>query len=177
MADKPAEKKETAEEAPKAKKFSMQAMIIVGAMLLVEAVAICGVFMLSGGPQTVQADPLAADAAAQAEQPVELLIASDKFQNSRSGRAYIYDTEVFIVVKQKHLEAVETKKEAMQASIRTALTTIFRRAEPAQLREPELATLTRQVKAAMDERFGTDEEGEPIVQRVLIGKCTEYAPL
>ncbi|MEM9696477.1 MAG: hypothetical protein AAGA56_28290, partial [Myxococcota bacterium] len=83
--------------------------------------------------------------------------------------------EVYVVVKQKHFDFVSEKKESMHASITKDVTTIFRRAEPSHLREQELSTLTRQVAATLESRFGEDESGEPFIQQVLITKCMEFA--
>ena len=163
------------EEAEGKKKLPLVPIIAVAAVLLLEAAVIVGLFMFSGGPSEVQAEPGVADLVAQGEEPAEVLILSGKFQNTKSGRSYMYDTEIYVVVKQKHLEYMEEKKEQMQASITRDITTIFRRAEPTHLREQDLATLTRQVKAALEERWGQDENDEPYVQEVLITKCMEFA--
>ena len=157
------------------KKLPLVPLIAVAAVLLVEAAVIVGLFMFSGGPSEVKAEPGVADLVAQGEEPAEVLILSGKFQNTKSGRSYMYDTEIYVVVKQKHLEYMEEKKEQMQASITKDITTIFRRAEPSHLREQDLATLTRQVKASLESRWGNDANDEPYVQEVLITKCMEFA--
>lgn len=159
----------------KKKGLPLMPVIAVLAVLVIEAVVIVGLFMFSGGPSEVKAEPGVEDALAAGEDPAEILVLAGKFQNTRSGRSFMYDTEVYIKTKQKHLELLETRKEQMQASITRDLATIYRRAEPSHLREQELATLTRQVTAALQERFGKDENDEPYVQEVLITKCMEFA--
>ncbi|MEE9404642.1 MAG: hypothetical protein V3V20_07100 [Algisphaera sp.] len=181
------------DDAPK-KGLPLMPIIAVAAVLLIEAVVIVGLFMLSGGPEEATANEGVADEVALLEQPVEIQVVRGKFQNTASGRNLMYDTEIYVVVKKKHQEKVEEKVEAMQASIRRDVTTIFRRANPAQLREQELSTLTRQVRAALDVRFGNapldpdapvvkgddgasdkDAAPEPLIQEVLVAKCMEFA--
>lgn len=164
---------EGAAEEPK-KKLPIKTVAIMGVVLALEAVAISAAFMLAGGPATVHADAAAHDEAAAAEQPVELLVAADKYQNTRTGRPYLYDTEIYVVTKVKHQEDMELKIETMGAQISTDIATIFRRAEPAHLLEPELSTLTRQINAALDNRLGFDEDGKPFVDEVLIKKCMQF---
>ncbi|MEM6458727.1 MAG: hypothetical protein AAF710_04980 [Planctomycetota bacterium] len=167
-ADAPADK-------DKKKGLPLVPIIAVAAVLLVEAVVIVALFMFAGGPSEVVAEPGVADELAMGEVPAEVLVLAGKFQNTKSGRSFMYDTEIYIKVKTRHLDFMTEKKDAMQASITKDITTIFRRAEPSHLREQELATLTRQVSAALESRFGNDEADEPYVLEVLITKCMEFA--
>mgnify|MGYP005842110323 CR=1 FL=1 len=161
--------------APAKKGLPIKTLAIVAGALLLEAGAIIGVFMLTSGPSAVQADPAAQDAAALADQPVEKLVLAEKFQNTRTGRTYLYDTEIYIVVKRRNQEHAESLLKEKTAQISADVTTIFRRAEPVHLLEPSLATLTRQIKATLDNRLGRDpESGESIIQEVLITKCTQF---
>ena len=162
-------------EGEKKKGLPLMPILTVAAVLVVEAVVIVALFMFSGGPTDVKAEPGVADEVALGEKPAEALVVAGKFQNTQSGRSFMYDTEIYVVVKQKHLAEVEERIAAMQASIQRDITTIFRRAQPSHLREQELATLTRQVKATLDEHFGRDEQDEPIIDEVLIAKCMEFA--
>lgn len=181
MAEKP--KKEEAAAAPagdaaapasKKGGMSLKTILIMAVVLLIEGVAISAVFVLSGKPAEVHADAAAHDAAADADKPVEILVVEDKFQNTRSGKTYLYDTQIYIVVKAKDADRVNAKLEQMQAQISADIGTIFRRAEPAQLLEPTLATLTRQIKAVMDDRLGLDQDHKSMVQEVLLKKYTQY---
>lgn len=170
--EKPNETNEQA-QAPK-KGLPIKTVLVLAVVLLIEGAAISAAFLLAGSPAEVKADGAAIDEAAQLEMPTEVLVADDKFQNTRSGRSYLYDTEVWIVVKKKNKELVEQTLESSKAQIGTAISRIFRRAEPAYLIEPELSTLTRQVRAALDERIGHDGEGEAIILEVLIPECKRY---
>jgi flagellar basal body-associated protein FliL len=179
MAEKPQDKaaaKDAASkeaDAPAKKKFPLKSLVILLAVLLVEGIAISAAFLLSGGPQKLEASSEAEDKAALAEKPVEALVIADKFQNTRTGRTYLYDTEIYVLIKTKHEERVKKMLESMKAQIATDIATIFRRAEPGHLLEPSLATLQRQIKASLDDMLGKDEQGNSIVDKVLITKCTQ----
>ncbi|WP_428386535.1 hypothetical protein [Mucisphaera sp.] len=167
------EENDNAAEQPK--KLPMKTIIAVAAVVIIEAVVIVGIFMFAGGPETVEADIRAADEAALAEMPAEVLVVAEKFQNTRTGRAYLYDTEVYVVVKARHQAIVEQRIDTFRAQISNAMATIFRRAEPSFLLEPDLSTLRRQIHAALDEQFGRDEEtGKSYIDQVLIPKATQF---
>jgi hypothetical protein len=161
-------------ETPK-KAMPLKAIIIVASILLLEGVVITGAFMLAGRPSPVQADPAALDAEAVANQQVEELVVSDKFPNSKMGRTYLYDTEVYILLRRKHRDRVMNDLQNMNVRVSAEISTIFRSIDPLLLEEPTLATLRRQIKAKMDEMFGKDEQsGQPLVDDVLIRKCTRF---
>jgi len=89
------------EAAPK-KGVPMKTILIMIVVLIIEGVAISGAFMFSGKPAAVHAEDLAKDEAAKGLTPVEKLVIADKFQNNRSGKTYLYDTEIWIVVQTKN---------------------------------------------------------------------------
>lgn len=169
-----AEAGKPAEAAPK-KKFSMKLMLMLGGVLLLEVVTVMVAFSMAGGPKPVSADH--ADAHKMVDDSnneAEELVIEDRFANSRRGDVYLYDTQIFVVVRKKHQEKVKSDLKTMAAQVHTDILTIFRRADPSFMHEDELQTLSRQIKSALDSRLGRDGEGQPIVQRVLITRCTEY---
>jgi hypothetical protein len=153
------------------KKLPLKTLIILVAALLIEAVAIAAVFMIAKGPEPIQADAALSEELASAEKPVEVLVIQEKFQNTRTGRSYLYDTEIYVIIRNKHFDAVEGTIQSMQAQLSTEIATIFRRAEPSYMMEPDLATLSRQIGAVLVQKLGTDSEGEPYVMGTLIKKC------
>ena len=167
-----AEQNENKQDAPK-RKFPIKTIIALAVVLLLEAGAVSVVFFIAGQPADVKAEGAKLDKA-KMEQPVEMLLVEDRFQNTRTGRAYLYDTEIYIVLARKHEKTLNQRLESMKAQITTEIATIFRRAEPSHLLEPELSTLTRQIKAMLDEKIGYDEDGEPYVEEVLIRKCMQF---
>ena len=164
-----AEEQTTEQAEQPQKKFPLKALIAVVVVLLIEAVAISAVFILGGQPDPAQADTTAVDEAAAAEKEVEQLLLQDKFQNTRTGRAYLYDTTIYFTVKNKNLAKVEELIEINRARIESDISSIYRKAEPAYLMEFELSTLTRQIKAALDNRIGNDpDEDKPYITDVIM---------
>ena len=155
------------------KKFALRTFAALLVMLLLQAGVVSTVFFITGQPADVRAEGAKLEEA-ELEEPVELQLVEDRFQNTRTGRAYLYDTEIYIVVPRKHQQYVQTRLERMHAQVTTEIATIFRRAEPSHLLEPELSTLTRQITAVTDRRFGYDEDGEPYVREVLIRRCMQF---
>lgn len=153
------------------KKLPIKTLIVLLVALLIEGLAISAVFMLTKGPEPIHADAGLAEELADEEKQVEVLVIEEKFQNTRTGRSYLYDTEIYVLIRHKHIDDVTANIENMKAQISTELATIFRRAEPSYLMEPNLATLTRQVGAVIVEKLGTDSDSEPYVQGTLIKKC------
>ncbi|QDU72165.1 hypothetical protein [Mucisphaera calidilacus] len=166
---------EETQAAPPKGGLPIKTLAAVAVVVIIEAVVIIGVFMLNSGPEQVAADELATDVVAMAEQPAELLVIAEKFQNTRTGRAYLYDTEVYIVCKSKFLGTLESRLETNRAQISSDLAFLFRRAEPSFLLEPDLSTLRRQIHAVLDSRLGKDEDsGKSYIDEVLIPKCTQF---
>ncbi len=182
MAKEPAKKSASSgkgEPAPppaavKPGRSNLKVAIAVVVILLLEVGTVVVTMMLTGGPKSVEGHSTLTDQQAEQARPVELMVIKDQFPNQRTGRVYLYDTEIWITVQKRESERVKAQVQNMQATIATDLAVIFRRAEPAHLTEPTLATLNRQIKAALDERVGRDAEGRPILQEVLIKKCTQF---
>ncbi len=157
------------------KKLPLKMFLVLAVVLLVEGAAISAAFMLAGGPSDVQATQNVADSEAEQNRAVECLVVTGKFQNTRSGQPYLYDTEVGVTVKQKHREVVEAKLAEMQLKIGDEVTTVFRRAQPAHLDEPDRKTISRQIHAALDRLLGEDADGEKYVIEVLIPRMRKYS--
>lgn len=172
--DKEKEKPEAESPAEPQKKMKVKTVGLVAGVLLLEALIISSAFFFAGKPADVKGDAAVMDEQAAMEKPVEVLVVADKFQNAKSGRTYLYDTEVYIVIRKKYEEKLNMQLEAMRAQITTDISRVFRRAEPTHLLEPTMATITRQIEAALEERLGPDEAGESRIDEVLISKCTRF---
>ncbi|MBL4700442.1 MAG: hypothetical protein JKX85_04215 [Phycisphaeraceae bacterium] len=156
-------------------KMPLKAVIVVAAILMIEGLGISAAFMFAGKPSPVQADAAAVDAEALGNQLVEEMVVSEKFPNSKMGRTYLYDTEVYILIRRKHRDQVMQRMENMSVRVSSEIGIIFRSIDPLMLEEPTLATLRRQIKAKMDAMFGKDaQSGKPLVEEVLIRKCTRF---
>lgn len=156
-------------------KGNLKSILVVLAVLLLEGGTIGVTMYLAGGPSKVQGVELQADLEAEKNKPVELLLVKDRFPNLQTGRHFLYDTEVYIVVRKADNEndAVKATLENMKATTSMEVGNIIRSAHPSYFEERTLATLRRQIKAMLDERL-TDKEGKSLVQDVLITRCTPF---
>ncbi len=161
----------TAEATPQQrKKLPLKTVLVLAAVLLLEAAAISTAFLVAGGPAGAQAQGITPDHEAELQQPAELLVLEDRFPNNKRGTTYIYDTRIFVVVRKKHESDIAKQIESMKAQISDDVRLLISQAEPSQLLEPTLATLKRQIRAALDQRLTPDEEGNSRVDEVLVTK-------
>ena len=166
---------EQAQSAEAKKKLPLKTILILAAVMLIEGAAISGVWLLSGGAADVGADSAAVDDEAYMNELVEELVVEGKFQNTKTNRAYLYDTQVYIKVRRKHQDKVKEELESKRAAITMEIASIIRSAEPVHLREEKLATLIRQTKAALQEMLTADDDtGESKVEEVTIPKFIQY---
>lgn len=152
-------------------------LIVIAGMLLVEAAVIVGAMkFLGGGPAKVSAVQMAhGEETNVGDKIVETQVLDAKLPNNKSGVSYIYATEIYAQVRERHLEQVEGEIEQFQNEIKADITAIWRSAEPQYFQEPKLENLTRKVQALLNERFGQDKErNEPIVHKVVIVMSTGF---
>lgn len=152
-----------------------KAPLIVGAVMVVEAALIVGVVKFVGaGAGSAQAHQIEGQAEASALATVEIPLVDEKFQNMQTGRVWIWDTTIVLKVKQKNKEFVEKELERRKSEIKEAVAMIFRKATHAQLKEPGLDAVGRQLTALVNQIFGVDAEGRERVDRVLIPRCRGF---
>lgn len=153
----------------------LKALAILVAILVLEGATI-GVTMWLSGPSDARGEGPTAEQQEDENELVELEVVREKFPNLRTGRQILYDMEIFITVRKgdNKEDRVKERLESRRAQIVMEVSTIIRRAEPEYFNEPTLATLRRQVKSVLDERLGETEEGESVVQEVLITRCTPF---
>lgn len=180
MADKEKDKKAEAPAAggeaaaPAKKKPPIKVIGIVAALMIVEGGAIFVLVGKMNAPQQAEAKHIEGEHADQ-EALVELPLIEDKFQNMQTGQVWVWDVSVYLKVRMKHSESVKKELEARQAEIKEAVSTMFRRAQMSQLREPGLETLTRQLTGYVNKLLSPDAEGKSRVERVLIPKCKGFS--
>jgi hypothetical protein len=162
---------------PVANKSGKKTLIMGAVVLAVEAVVIIGVMKFLGG----KAAPVHASETANAVAPsedekiIETQVLKAKMPNNKSGVTYVYDTEIYVQVKRKHVSRVEDEIEQFQNEIKADITAIWRTAEPPNFQEPRLETLTRKVYTLLNERFGVDKaSGEPIISKCVIVMSTGF---
>lgn len=153
---------------PKGKKNTM---IVVAAMMLLEAV---GVYVLvgviGGGPSSAGASEITGLEQLDQDTPVEIMLVEDRFQNLDSGRVWGWQTEVYMKVRKKNEEAVNEILARDAAAVREGVALIFRKARDRHLREPGMETLNHQLMAYVVEVFGLDGEELPVIDKVIIAK-------
>jgi len=174
------------------KKLPMMTIIVIVVVMLVEGVVLGGLFMVMGsGPQGAQAEELEDDPDAEGERQVELMLVSGKFQNTQQGaQAFLYDVTIYVIVREKHrvhMEGLTAEDEGgpvmgaveiNTARISEDISSIFARAQPSELNEPERQSLKRMIQAACNERFGTDpnsEDDDAYVVDVIISNWKRFS--
>ncbi len=144
--------------------------VMMTAILVMEAAVIVGAFFLVGGPPDVSAMSATAEIEAAAdERVIEMLVLDDRLPNNKSGITYIYDTEIYVQVKQRYESQVSAELDQFENEIRSEINAVWKTSEPQHFQEPMLETLTRKMYAMFDERFGADQEtGERIISKCVI---------
>ncbi len=161
---------------PAANPKSKKTAILIAVIFTVEAIAIIGAMKMFGGhAATVSAVELAPAADSEEDKIVEAKVLEARMPNNKSGVTYIYATEIYVQVKQKHVEKVTAEIEQFQNEIKADVNAIWRTAEPQYFQEPKLENLTRKVYALLNDRFGEDKEKkEPIIAKVVIVMSTGF---
>jgi len=161
-------------EAKPSKRLPIKTLLLILALLIGEGVGVLLLARMWASPAEVQAGGVQQIESQSMEQIEEILIVEDRFPNHQTGRVWLWETEVQMQVKRKHMDYVKRILEERRAEIKTGVSQIWRNAHQRHLTEPDLATLNRQAKAYLSEIFGVDSEGDQRVQRVLIPKCVGF---
>jgi flagellar basal body-associated protein FliL len=178
MADKDDKKKpdaETPAAEPAKKGLPLKTMLVVGGLMIAEAV---GVFMIvsmtAKQPQAAQATPLEGHETEDLEATVEVPLLEEKFQNMQTGRVWVWDTSIVLKVRARNQAFVEKELERRKAEVQEGLAMIFRRAPHAQLKEPDLRTINRQITAYANQIMGKDPQGQERIEAVVIPRCKGF---
>jgi flagellar basal body-associated protein FliL len=147
--------------------------IIVAGLMLLEGIAVFGLVKMLGGPSSAQANLVGQEMAGD-QAPVEILLTNDTFQNMQTGRVWEWRVEIHLRVRQKNVAEVKRIQDRDQATIKEGIALIFRRAHDRHLREPGLETIQRQLTTYLNEVFGTDPDGIPRIERVIIPECKGF---
>jgi flagellar basal body-associated protein FliL len=171
-----------AEETPNTeqaeKKKPLMTIAIVAVVMVLEAVLVVGFVMFSGiGAGSAEAGTIEGQNVAEQERTVEIPLVDARFQNLASGQAWTWQVEAVLQVKKKREAKVLAELERRRAEITEGVAMIIRRAAHAHLIEPGLETIHRQLGAYIEEVFGFEPDGEPMVERVLLPKCQGVPPV
>lgn len=184
----PAEGKEGA--APKKAPIWTKLPVLVGGIMVLEAVVLIAAFKMMGGGTTKAAHAdveLKAGEGAHGEAGAhgeggaggatdkkihELEVISFRAPNMSTGRRFIYDVAIFAAVKDQNKAKVEAILKERQATVSDRVRTIIAMSDPDKLgggSEPGLETLRRQVKYQLEEIAG-----EGLIEEVLIPRCIPF---
>lgn len=197
MSDKAKEKKEEPKaEEGKVKKSPIwtKTPVLITAIMVVEAGILLGVFKMMGGghPKPAAADVALVGgeegahgeaghggdghggaAAPKAGKFAEVPMLAERFPNVVSGRRYLYDVAIVVLVKSEQKAEIETTFKEREAMIKDRVRTIIAQSDPSKLGggdEPGLETLRRQVKHQLEEIVGK----EGMIQEILIPRCIPF---
>lgn len=151
------------------KKLPLKMVITLAAVFLIEAGAISALFLMFGGPKESGA-VTSPDELALLEQVHEQQLVSGRFTNNKTGKTKIFQVEIYVGVREKNRKAVDKLLETKGKLVQARIGEIFRQAEPAQLIDPNLTTLERQIKAALDDMVGYDKQGQPLIETVFFSE-------
>jgi flagellar basal body-associated protein FliL len=155
--------------------------VLLGGVMLLEAIVLfAGVKFLGAGAKSanadlttaLKADSAAGGAAAAGDQDVEIPLVDDKFANRLSGRTFLYDVAMSLMIKSQNADKVKKTISDNDALIRDRVRTIIATMDPEKLgggSEPGLETLRRQVKYQLDEIVG-----DGMIDEVLVPKCLYF---
>jgi len=165
--------------------------VVIGAVMLVEAVVLfAGFKFLGGGPRNAGAevtldkdataagaagdkgDHKGADAGKDHKDTVEVPVVDIRAPNKQSGRTFLYDVSIFAVTKADAQDKVKDLISSRDALIKDRVRTIIAEMDPDKLgggSEPGLETLRRQVKFQLD-----DILGDGLVIEVLVPRCMPF---
>ncbi len=159
------------QESPRSRRRSpVRLVIIVAGILVLEAAVIIGAMTLLGGPPEVEAAGVPALLEVpEEERIVEILVIDAKLPNNKSGMTYLYDTEIYVQVKQRYADEVAEELSQFRNEIKSEITAVWRTAEPRHFQEPRLQSLTRRIQTVLSDRFGVDQQrDEPIISKCVI---------
>ncbi len=176
MAEEQKNKDEQQQAAPaeQKKRSPMKTIIVVLGLLIVEAAVVIFAFSTWATPETVRGQGISETPEDAMNRLSEVLIVNDRFPNHHTGRVWLWEVEVQMSVKQKHLEYVQRVLSDRSAEIKTGVSQIIRTAHHNHLKEPNLDTLTRQLTEYLKGVVGEDAEGESRVQALLLPKCVGF---
>lgn len=153
--------------------LSVKLLAIVMAIMAVEGVGIfLFVTMMSSTPKDAAAELVTDEA--DPEALVEILLTDEQYQNMTSNQVWIWEAEIYLKVRRKNQDFVQGQLEQRSAEIQEGITQIFRRAKLTELREPDFRTGSRQLTAVINDVFGTDADGLPRVERIVIAKLRGF---
>jgi flagellar basal body-associated protein FliL len=142
---------------------------VVGVLMLLEAVGVYAVVTMMGPKNSEAALDINAEVE-ESERVVEVLLVEDRFINMQTGRVWQWAASIHLKLRNKNLERVQAEMERRQAEISEGIAEIISSAQDRHLREPNKETVRRQITAFVNDIFGEDAEGEPLIEQIVISR-------
>ncbi|MFK7961691.1 MAG: hypothetical protein AB8G96_14335 [Phycisphaerales bacterium] len=163
---------ETTEEVETGGGSKKKTFIVVGGLLAVEAVVLALAFTLfAGEPQVAAGSGIEqlSEAELEAERIVEIEVLDEKLPNAKRGVTYIYDTRIYVQVRNRYAEQMQRELDQFRNEIKADIAGLWRTSDPRVFSEPRLETINRKLSVMFQDRLGTaPETGEPVVEKVVI---------
>ncbi|MBL4809069.1 MAG: hypothetical protein JKY43_03305 [Phycisphaerales bacterium] len=152
----------------------LKMIIVIAVIMVVEGAAVFFLVNMMSGPKGAMASEMELLEGTGEDAPVEIELVEERFQNMSTGHVWEWRVQIVLRVRQKNAAHIETIKERDAALLKEGISMIFRRAQDRHLREPGLETITRQLTTYVNEIFGTDADGMPRIDRVLVPECKGF---
>ncbi|HEX4055442.1 MAG TPA: hypothetical protein VHX86_14350 [Tepidisphaeraceae bacterium] len=163
--------------------FFTKMPVLLGGVMLIEAVVLfAGFKFIAGGAKNANAADLTmpdkksadggASASADNNDTVEIQLLDSRFPNRQNGRTFLYDMQIYLSCKKGVADKVKATIADHDALIQDRVRTIIAQSDPDKLgggSEPGLETLRRQVKYQLDEIVG-----DGMIDDVLIPRCIPF---
>jgi len=171
MADNPTNANEES-QAPPAGGGKKKSLIIVGVLMVAEAVAVFGVMkVFNPAPEPVMAaeDDKDLEDPFNLEDAKEIEICEISAFNRKEGRLYVYNVKVSALISKDDEEKLDRFIKAREQSIKDRVQRVFRSADPTDLNDPSLEIIKRQIKFELNNLIG----GADLIQEILIPKMLQ----
>ena len=171
----PADEAAEQQAAPKPKKRLPLILGIVGGMAVLQGVGFFIIFKTMGGrPEAAHGETSHAVETAPASQPATLaevaILKSFRVPNDKTGRMWLYDLDIAVVVPSDQKEQMEKLVEERAGELADCAARIIRGASDRMLQEDDLSLLRSQLAKGFGEIIADDK----LIQRVLIPR---FVPL
>ena len=156
-----------------ARKTRLKPILMVAGLMLFEGAALFALMsVISPAPEASIAEQ---DAAKLDEDPLklaghkEIILCDVNAFNKKEGRLYAYHVEVSGMIKAEDEQKLQRFIEARKLSIQDRVQFVIRSADPAQLNDPSLELIKRQIKHELNNLIG----GEELIQEILISRLLQ----
>ncbi len=166
----PEEQQEQTSPAGPRPKLPLKTLAVVGTIMLLEGAGVYLFMRMTGQtPEVASADLV--DQETDAEAAIEIQLINGTYTNLSTNQNWMWEVDIYLKARRKNEELITKTLERRKAEIAEGVGLIIRKAQHAHLKEPELLTIHRQLRALVTEIFGTDPDGVERVERVIIAQC------